>query len=127
MIALLNIFGLRDDNFDNHRLTFRDELPFTARQSGKEGQFHSLHRRLDSAQGVAANQNLVRGEDQAKVLLLPFGFEFGESELVKRQQETPFSRQFDFDAVSVRVARPTFGCFCVHVFVWVDGDTDEPS
>jgi len=37
------------------------------------------------------------------------GFEFGEGELVKRQQQTPFSRQFDFDAVSVRVACPTFG------------------
>lgn len=34
--ALLNIFGLRNDNLDNHRLTFRDEFPFTARQSCEE-------------------------------------------------------------------------------------------
>jgi len=51
----------------------------------------------------------VRGEDQSEVLLFPLALEFGEGELVKRQQQTPFSRQFDFDPVSVRVARPTFG------------------
>ena len=34
--ALLNIFGFRNGNLDNHRLTFGDEFPFTARQSGEE-------------------------------------------------------------------------------------------
>ena len=58
---------------------------------------------------MAAQRNLVRGEDQSEVLLLSLGFEFGESELVKRQQQTLFSRQFDFDRASVRIARPTFG------------------
>ena len=58
---------------------------------------------------MAAHGNLVRGEDQSEVLMLFLGLEFSEGELVKRQQQTPFSRQFDFDAVSVRVARPTFG------------------
>ena len=105
------------DDYDNHRLPVCNEFPLTARQRGEEGQFRPLHRRLDSAQGIATNQNLVSGEDQTKMLLLRFGFEFGESKLVKRQQQTPFSRQFDFDAVCVRVARPTFGCFWFHAFV----------
>ena len=80
-----------------------------AGQRSEQGQFHSLHRGLDAPQGIAPHGNLVRGEDQSEVLLLSLGFEFGESELVKRQQQAPFSQQFDFDAVSVRVARPTFG------------------
>ena len=42
--------------------------------------------RAVTAQGVAANRNLVRGEDQSKVLPLPIALEFRESELVKRQQ-----------------------------------------
>ncbi len=58
---------------------------------------------------MAANQDFVHGEDQTELLLVAVAFEFGEGELVKRQQQAPFSRQFDFDAVSVRVARPTFG------------------
>ena len=49
-------------------------------------------------------------------LLLAIALEFGEGELVERQQETLFSRQFDFDCASVRIARPTFGCFCAHGF-----------
>ena len=51
----------------------------------------------------------MRGEDQTQALLLPIALEFGEGELVKRQQQTLLSRQFDFDRASVRVARPTFG------------------
>jgi hypothetical protein len=80
-----------------------------AGQRREERQLHSLHRGLDAPQGIAAHGNLVCGEDQSEMLLLPFGFEFGEGELVKRQQQTPFSRQFDSDRASVRVARPTFG------------------
>jgi len=51
----------------------------------------------------------MRGEDQPELLLLPLALEFGEGELVERQQQALFSRQFDFDRASVRVARPTFG------------------
>ena len=51
----------------------------------------------------------MRGENQAEMLLLAIAFEFGEGELVKRQQQTLFSRYFDFDRASVRIARPTFG------------------
>ena len=36
---------------------------------------------------MAANQNFVRGEDQAKLLLLALALEFGEGELVERQQQ----------------------------------------
>ena len=53
--------------------------------------------------------DFVRGEDQPQALLLAIALEFGEGELVKRQQQTLLSRQFDFDRASVRIARPTFG------------------
>ncbi len=86
------MFGLFHGDFKNHRLALWDQGALTARQRGEEGQFHSLHRRFDSSQGVAANQHFVSRKDQAKVLLFPFGFEFSKSELVKRQQQTPFSR-----------------------------------
>jgi hypothetical protein len=42
-------------------------------------------------------------------LLFALAFEFAESELIERQQQALFSRHFDFDRASVRVARPTFG------------------
>ena len=58
---------------------------------------------------MAAQRNLVRGEDQTETLLLPFALEFSESELIERQQQALFSRYFDFDRASVRIARPTFG------------------
>ena len=74
---------------------------------------------------MSAQRDLVSGEDQAKVLLLAPALEFGEGELVERQQETLFSRQFDFDCASVRIARPTFGCFCAHGFQWVDDDDEK--
>ena len=54
-------------------------------------------------------QDLMGRKDQAEGLLLAFALEFGESELVKRQQQALFSRDFDFDCASVRIARPTFG------------------
>ncbi len=58
---------------------------------------------------MAIQQNFVCGEDQTKLLLLSLALEFGEGELVEWQQKTLFSRYFDFDRASVRVARPTFG------------------
>ena len=58
---------------------------------------------------MSAQRDLVSGEDQAKVLLLAPALEFGEGELVERQQQALFSRYFDFDRASVRIARPTFG------------------
>jgi len=51
----------------------------------------------------------MRGEDQTESLLLAIALEFGKGKLVKWQQQALFSRQFDFDRASVRVARPTFG------------------
>ena len=74
---------------------------------------------------MAANRNLVSREDQAKVLLLSFVLEFGEGELIEWQQKALFSRHFDFDRASVRVARPTFGCFCAHGFQLVDDDDEK--
>jgi len=41
---------------------------------------------------MAMQQNLVCGEDQAKLLLFAAVLEFGEGELVERQQQTLFSR-----------------------------------
>lgn len=108
VIAFL-LLGLGDENLVNKGLTFRNQGALVAWQFAKKRQFHSLHCRLDSAQGVAVNQNLVRGEDQSKLLLFPTALEFREGELVEWQQQTPFSRHFDSDAASVRIARPTFG------------------
>lgn len=51
----------------------------------------------------------MRGEDQSETLLLPFVLEFSEGELIERQKQALFSRYFDFDRASVRIARPTFG------------------
>ena len=58
---------------------------------------------------MAMQQNFVCGEDQPKLLLLSLVLQFSEGELVKRQQQTLLSRQFDFERASVRIARPTFG------------------
>ena len=74
---------------------------------------------------MATQQNLVCGEDQAKLLVLSRTLEFGKGELVERQQQSLFSGYFDYDRVSVRVARPTFGCFCAHGFQWVDYDDEK--
>lgn len=76
---------------------------------------------------MAAQPDFVRGEDQAQALLLPLALEFGVGKLVKRQQQALFSQQFDFDRASARIARPTVGSFCAHVFVWVEGDDDEKA
>jgi len=40
---------------------------------------------------VAAQRNLVRGEDQTETLLLPLALEFSEGELIERQQQALFS------------------------------------
>ncbi len=58
---------------------------------------------------MAAQGNLVRGENQTETLLLPLACQFSEGELIERQQQGLFSRYFDFDRASVRIARPTFG------------------
>jgi len=89
--AFLSILSLGNDDFQHHRLTFRDKRALTARQFAKEGQFHSLHCRLDSSQGMAANQDLVCGEDQPQLLLFPSALEFSKSELIERQQQALFS------------------------------------
>lgn len=66
---------------------------------------------------MTVQRHFVRSEDQTKVLLFPFALEFGEGELVERQQQALLSRNFDSDCASVQVARPRFGCFCAHSFV----------
>ncbi len=74
---------------------------------------------------MPAQRNLVRGEGQTKLLRFPIALQFGKGELVERQQEALFSRHFDFDRASVRVARPTFGCFCAHKFQGFDDDDEK--
>jgi hypothetical protein len=61
------------------------------RQNGEQRQLHPLHRSLDASQGMTPQGNFVRGEDQAKVLLLTFALEFGEGELIEWQQQALFS------------------------------------
>lgn len=58
---------------------------------------------------MAAQSDFVCGEDQPQPLLFAIALEFGEGELIERQQKALFSRYFDFDRASVRIARPTFG------------------
>jgi len=83
-VVVVSFSCFADNDLVNHRLALWNERPLTAWQRSEKRQLHSLHRCLDSAQGVAANRNLVRGEDQAKVLFFSFVLEFGENELVKR-------------------------------------------
>ena len=116
---------LGDSDFENYWLAVRNESPLADWQSGDEGQLHTLHRSLYTSQGMAAQRNFVRREDQAELLFLSFDLEFGEGELVEGQQQAFFSRLFDSDRASVRVARPTFGCFCAHGFQWVDYDDEK--
>ena len=85
--ALLNIFGLRNDNLDNHRLTFRYQLPLIIWQLGEQRQFHSLHDRFNPPQMMAANRNLVRGKDELEVLLVATTVEFRKDEMVVWQQQ----------------------------------------
>jgi len=40
-------------------------------------------------------KNLVRGKDQSKLLYLSFALEFGENELVKRQEERSLCRNLN--------------------------------
>ena len=114
---LILVLDLRYLDFQYDRLTFSNQRALAAWQFSKERQLHPLHRGLDAAQGMAANQHFVHGENQSEHLLLGPTLEFGKSELVVGQQQVLFSRQFDYDRASVWVARPTFGCFCAHISV----------
>lgn len=79
------------------------------RNARQQRKLHPLHRRLDTSQSVATQSDFMRGEDQPQPLLFALVLEFGEGELIERQQQALFSRHFDFDRASVRIARPTFG------------------
>lgn len=122
---LFFVLRFRDFDFQHDRLALRDKRPLLAGQCGQQRQFHALHRGLDASQGMAAQRNLVRREDQTKLLRFPIALQFRKGELVERQQQALFSRYFDFDRASVRIARPTFGCFCAHRFQWVDDDDEK--
>ncbi len=123
----LSVLDLSNYNFEDYWLTVWNERSLFARQCSEKRQLHPLHHGLDASQGMAAQRNFVRGENQPEILFLLLALEFGEGELVERQQQTLFSGYFDSDRPSVRIARPTFGCFCVHAFLWVEGDDDAPT
>jgi len=74
-------------NFQHHRLAFRDQLPLNVWQLGEQRQFHSLHYRFNPPQMMAANGNLVRGEDELKGLLVAATVEFRKDEMIVRQQQ----------------------------------------
>ncbi len=65
-------------------------MPMAGRYFREERQLHTLHRGLDSPQRMAANRDFVRSEDQAKPLLIAIALEFGEGELIERQQQALF-------------------------------------
>jgi hypothetical protein len=85
--ALVRLLAFRDDDFQNHWLAVRYERALAAWQLCEERQFHPLHRRLDSSQAMAADQNFVHRENQSELLLLALTFEFGEGKFVMRQQQ----------------------------------------
>jgi hypothetical protein len=84
--------GFDNADFKNYWLPVGNQRPLLASQRGEQRQLHSLHCGFDAAQGMSAQHDLVRGEDQAKLLLLSVALEFGEGELVERQEDTLFSR-----------------------------------
>ena len=65
-----SILAFRNDDFENHRLTFRDEIPLVPWQAGEQRQFQSLHDRLDASQMMAADGNLMGGKDQLEILFV---------------------------------------------------------
>jgi hypothetical protein len=81
------MFDLCDDDFENHRLTFRDKFPLIAWQLGELRQFQSLHDRFNSPQMMSANGNLVRGKDELEILLVTTTVKFRKDEVVVRQQQ----------------------------------------
>ena len=89
----LTVFSFHGHNFENHRLAFsdrlafRDQLPLIAWQLGEQRQFHPLHDRFNPPQMMAANGNLVRGEDELEVLLVAATVEFRKDEMIVRQQQ----------------------------------------
>jgi hypothetical protein len=89
---VLNFF---DGNFQDDRLTFRDERPLAFRQLGELRQFQPLHDRLNPPQMMTANRYFVCGEDQLEILLVAATIEFRENELVVRQQQRKFGRNFN--------------------------------
>ena len=93
--AFLQIIDLRDDDFDNDRLTFHDEIALAARQLGKQLQFEPLHCRFNPSQMITANVNLVRRENQLEVLLVAAAGELREDELIMRQQQLTLRRNLN--------------------------------
>jgi len=115
----------RDDEFADKGLPIGHQAAVAGGQAHQIGEFHPLQRGLDAPQGMAAQRNLVRGEDQPEGLFLAVSPEFREGELVEGQEKTLLSRYFDFDCASVRIARPTFWRFCAHKFVRVDDGNER--
>lgn len=87
--------GIDHDDFEDHRLTFSNQRPVIARHTGKLGDLQPLNRCFDPPQGVAAQRHFVRGEDQQKLLIFAIRFQFGESELVERQEKGAVCRNFN--------------------------------
>lgn len=77
---------LLDGDFAYKRLPIGQKAPVVGGEAGQVGQLHALHRRFDPAEGMATDQNLVRGKDQAELLLHVPGVAFAENELVEGKQ-----------------------------------------
>src|ERR1700722_6313705 len=68
---------------------------------------------------MAANQDFVRGEDQPELLLPPLGLQFSKDEITVREKQGLIRRDFHVDRVCIRVVRPAFRLFCIHIFMRV--------
>ena len=84
---VLTVLRFRGNNFENHRLAFRDKFPLIAWQLGEQRQFQPLQDRFNPPQMMAANGNLVCGEDELQVLLVAATVEFRKDEMIVRQQQ----------------------------------------
>ena len=103
------VLRLSDDNLPNHRLFIRHYWVEAGWHTSNVRQLCSLKGDFDSAEASPGEGHLVRDEKRPKSLSFVDLTQFGEQELVKRQQQREFRRYFDSDSASVWVARPALG------------------
>ena len=80
----------RHHDFENQRLPLSDDGLIVGGHLRNEGQFHPLHRILDSSQILTMNQNLMGCEVDLQPLFLALSSQFGKDELIERQKQFLF-------------------------------------
>ena len=109
-----------DDEFVDNGLPIGHEAPVVVGKAGQVRKLHPLHRRLDPAERVAPDHDLVGAEDQTEPLPLFLSLTFGEDKLGEREQQRASGGSFDSESTCVGVTRPAFGWFGgVHGVEWL--------